>query len=129
MREWQFFPQNGALEFREGEERHSVGYLTPGLDTTGMGQLMVMLLNQHEKGKSRPVIRVVNDHGIGLAGADRNHMQDLRVYAEGGSVQVWVEVRAGAPSEVMQYLTPQEAMAFAKAFERAAIEALRQATP
>lgn len=67
--------------------------------------------------------RIVNDIGLGLAGADNEKLKDLRVYVEAGRVQVWSEHKDG--SEAMQYLTPVEAMAFAKAFERCAIAALK----
>lgn len=68
--------------------------------------------------------RILNDIGLGLAGAENEKLKDLRVYVESGSVQVWSEHKDG--SEAMQYLTPIEAMAFAKAFERCAIAALKE---
>lgn len=68
--------------------------------------------------------RIVNDIGLGLAGADNEKLKDLRVYVENGGVQVWSEHRDG--SEALQYLSPVEAMAFAKAFERCAIQALKE---
>jgi hypothetical protein len=75
--------------------------------------------------------RRVNDIGAGKAGVGNERMRDFRVYVEDGLVRVWVEVadfasRGDTSVEVMQYLTADEAMFFAKAFERCAIEALRQ---
>lgn len=70
--------------------------------------------------------RVVNDIGCGLlAPGAADHVRDLRVFEESGSVQVWVETDGGGINEIFQYLTPVEAMAFAKAFERCAIVALK----
>lgn len=74
--------------------------------------------------------RDINDRGIGFAGIDKELIRDIRVYDEGGRVQVWVEVMIGKENETreaMQYMTAEEAMAFAKAFERCAIQALRDA--
>lgn len=73
-------------------------------------------------------IRQINDSGIGLWGFEGEKLRDIRVYAENGSVQLWVEVGQGdSIEEAMQYLTPSEAMAFAKAFERCAVQALKGA--
>ena len=69
--------------------------------------------------------RTVNDIGLGMAGMPREKMVDFRVYEESGSIQVWCEIAPGSPSEILQYLTPEEAMAFSKAFERCAIAALK----
>ena len=74
--------------------------------------------------------RRVNEIGAGKVGVANERMRDFRVYVENGSVQIWVEVsdypsRGGDSIEVMQYLTAEEAMFFAKAFERCAIEALK----
>lgn len=76
-------------------------------------------------------VRRVNEIGAGFKGIDNERMKDLRIYEESGSVQIWVEVadfqsRGGNTIEVMQYLTPSEAMAFARAFERCEIEALKK---
>lgn len=62
--------------------------------------------------------------GLKLVGAENERLQSFGVWMDGGSLQVWVSVR-GSDIEVMQYLTPGEAMAFAKAFERCAIAALK----
>jgi hypothetical protein len=74
--------------------------------------------------------RRINAIGIGFAGIDTELINDIRVYPEGGSVQIWVEIhqRDNWPQthEAMQYLSPEEAMAFAKAFERCAIQALKE---
>ena len=67
-------------------------------------------------------LRVVNDIGCGLSGAPGNFIKDFRVYEESGSVQVWFETEQ---REYLQYLSASEAMAFAAAFERCAIAALR----
>jgi hypothetical protein len=70
--------------------------------------------------------RVVNDIGCGLlAPGAADHVRGLRVFEEGGSVQVWVETDSAGINDVLQYLTPAEAMVFAKAFERCAIAALK----
>ena len=68
-------------------------------------------------------LRFVNDTGLGLLGAEKEKVKDLRVYEENGSIQIWIET---ADIEVMQYLTPQEAMTFALAFERLAMIALKK---
>jgi hypothetical protein len=78
--------------------------------------------------------RVVNGLGIGYAGLEGERVRDIRIYNEGGAVQFWVEVagfglmnnEAEIAYEAMQYLTPEEAMAVAKALERCAIQALRE---
>lgn len=68
-----------------------------------------------------PILREFNG-GIGLKGDDTDRMKDISVFADGKRVSIWVEADK---FEVVQYLTPQEAMAFSKAFERAAIQALK----
>ena len=68
-------------------------------------------------------LRFVNDTGLGLLGTEKEKVKDLRVYEENGSIQIWIET---ADIEVMQYLTPQEAMTFALAFERLATIALKK---
>lgn len=75
-------------------------------------------------------VRRVNEVGAGKAGIGYERLKDFRVYPESGKVQVWIEVRdfpsrGGDVIEVLQYLTAEEAMAFAKAFERCAIQALK----
>jgi len=73
--------------------------------------------------------RVLNEIGIGLAAANSTEfVRDIRVYEEGGSVQIWFEIELPRTGnrEFLQYLTPTQAMAFAKAFERCAIEALKK---
>lgn len=67
-------------------------------------------------------LRTINDIGIGFKGAGNEHVRDIRVYPEGGIVQVWIEARG---QESMAYMTADEAMSFAKAFERCAIQALK----
>lgn len=68
-------------------------------------------------------LRFVNETGLGLKGAENEKVQDIRVIEEHGSVQLWFETR---DIEVFQYLTPQEAMTFALAFERLAVLALKK---
>jgi hypothetical protein len=74
--------------------------------------------------------RRVNDTGIGVAGRPGEHLRDIRFYQDGGSIQLWVEVRAPKDSasetvEVLQYLSPPEAMAISKTLERLAIQAFK----
>jgi hypothetical protein len=69
-------------------------------------------------------VRTVNDIGAGLAGGANERLVDIRVYEESGSVRVEVETDASGINEVMQYLSPIEAMKFAQAFKRCAIAAL-----
>jgi hypothetical protein len=69
--------------------------------------------------------RTINEIGCGLFGVGTERMKDFRVYEEGGAVQVWVDHEEGGVTNLLQYLTPIEAMAFAKAFERCAIAALK----
>jgi hypothetical protein len=72
--------------------------------------------------------RVVNDIGIGFSGIDQELVKDIRVYPESGRVQFWIELYergfSGRTHEAMQYLSPEEAMAFSKALKRCAIKAL-----
>ena len=71
-----------------------------------------------------PRTRVVNDIGLGMTGFGDERMADIRVYHEDGRVQVWVETDGSGITEVMQYLTADEAMAFSRAFRRCAIAAM-----
>lgn len=57
--------------------------------------------------------RRINGVGIGIKGLPGERMQDLRIFPENESVQVWAEVNG---SEVLQYLTPKQAVQFAWAF-------------
>lgn len=66
--------------------------------------------------------RAINGTGIGFLGRGNEKMKDIRVYHESGSVQLWVDF---LDTSVMQYLSPEEAKAFAKAFKRCAVEAAR----
>ena len=66
--------------------------------------------------------RRVNGHGLGIAARHSGEwVKDFRVYSEGGDVQVWVD--AGRPGEIMQWLTPKQALQFALAFARSAVVA------
>jgi hypothetical protein len=70
--------------------------------------------------------RVVNEIGLGLQGDEGERMKGIRVFESEGAVEVWVEVEAAGESrEVLQYLSPIEAMKFSQAFERCAIAALK----
>lgn len=66
----------------------------------------------------------VNDIGLRLTGVATEHMKLFQVYEESGTVIVETEL-ANNRSNAIQYLSPEEAMAFAKAFERCAITALK----
>ena len=53
-------------------------------------------------------------------------LKSVKFYPENGSVLIWAETGEGDDRcEGLQYLTPQEAMRFAKAMEASAIEALK----
>lgn len=53
-------------------------------------------------------------------------LKSIKFYSENGRVLVWAETGEGADRhEGLQYLSPQEAMSFAKAMEASAIEALK----
>jgi hypothetical protein len=71
-----------------------------------------------------PGRKVESCNGIGahFAGVGNERMKALRVFEESGSVHVAVNIDG---SEGLQYLDPMQAMAFAKAFERCAIAALK----
>lgn len=76
-------------------------------------------------------IRVINDIGIGFRGGKEDWIQDIRIYEESGSVQFWVEVkdrRSENTMEALQYLSAQQAMAFANALKRCAIRAMENST-
>lgn len=70
-----------------------------------------------------------NDHGTGWKSpADLAHrFSELRVYAEGGHVQVWAEFRLVTPQqnpEALQYLEPWEAVRIGLGFIRCAFWAV-----
>lgn len=69
-------------------------------------------------------LRPVNTTGLGIKGEERDKIQDIRVFHENGSVQLWVELHGA--EEYLQYLSPEEAMILAKALDRLAIEAFRE---
>ena len=75
-------------------------------------------------------VRRVNEIGAGFKGIGCERMKDFVIFEEGGRVLVRVEVPIlgddEQTTEVLQYLTAEEAMFFAKAFERCAIEALKK---
>ena len=65
--------------------------------------------------------------------AEMVHVKFLRVDQQSGTVELWIGLNKhtgrGAPDsidELVVYLTPQEAMAFGKAFSRCAIAAFRE---
>ncbi len=63
-------------------------------------------------------LRIVNDTGLGLKGAEKDRVQDIRLFEESGSIQLWFETK---DTQMFQYLTAEEAMAFAVVLERLAI--------
>jgi hypothetical protein len=66
--------------------------------------------------------------GISLVGKPNERLHRLVVYQDSDTVIVDARVvspRDQAIVEAIQYLTPIEAMAFARAFERCAVAALR----
>ena len=67
--------------------------------------------------------RVVNGIGIGFAGLDGERLRDIHIYTEYGKVMIGVNVD---DHEAIQYMSPEAAMSFAKAFERCAIAALKE---
>jgi hypothetical protein len=67
-------------------------------------------------------IREINGIGIGFAGTEAEKVRDIRIYPENSTVLMLIEMNG---QDGLQYLTPQEAMSFAKAFERCAIAALK----
>ena len=69
--------------------------------------------------------RAVNDIGLGMAAIGNERMRDFILYEESGSVIVRCDCHTDGIDEITQYLTPEEAMAFSKAFERCAIAALK----
>lgn len=68
-------------------------------------------------------VRTVNKIGLGLFGRPGEKMEDLMVYEENGSVHIWLTFEKG--KQIMQYLSPDEAMRFSQALDRCAIAALR----
>ena len=87
-------------------------------------------------------IQRVNDHGVRIRpGSDAERLRDVRVYAENGSVQLWVEVAiprgfsahilppgkgpADGTIEALQYLTPRQAVGIGLGFLRSAWQAWR----
>jgi hypothetical protein len=76
------------------------------------------------------ILRRINGHGIGIKSTEvRERLREVRIYAEHGSVQIHVEARpqGGAPViEVMQYLTPRQAIAVAFGLFRSAWVASRR---
>lgn len=72
-------------------------------------------------------ITKVNDVGIKITDPECM-IQEIKLYPEDGRVQVWATVGVGEETKTgLQYLSPTEAMTIAKALEKSAIEALRQA--
>lgn len=68
--------------------------------------------------------------GVDLASlAPVENIQRIRVQQENGAVTIWVTLGPKYQSridELVQYLSPSEAMALAKGLERCAIAALRE---
>lgn len=72
-------------------------------------------------------VHVLSGIGAHMPGIEKEKMKDISVLVESGSVHVWVKIqeRDDVVVEALQYLTAEEAMSFAKAFERCAIQALK----
>ena len=81
--------------------------------------------NKELKKKEIVTIESVNDIGLSI----RSHcrLPDIHFYTEYGSVLFWAttEDSDGIEHEALQYLTPEQAMKFAKAMENCAIQALK----
>ena len=67
-------------------------------------------------------LQKVNEIGLRFLSLETEKLQNFYIYPEGGQVLVWAQIN---DKEAMQYMKPHEAMAFAKAFERCAIQALK----
>lgn len=67
--------------------------------------------------------------GVYFPGLKGDRVKAIRISQDGGVVSVWFEFYlpdGRGEYEALQYLNPVEAMAFAKAFERCAIQALKE---
>lgn len=111
------------------DQKDVVAWLSRMRDVTPRGSrdeaCIDYLTHALQPGAQNARLQHVNDIGLKLVGAENERLQSFGVWMDGGSLQVWVSV-CGSDIEVMQYLTPGEAMAFAKAFERCAIAALKE---
>lgn len=64
------------------------------------------------------------NNGVGLFGDERDNIKDIRFWGEGAAILFWFELNDGR--EYLQYLTAREAMVFAQALDRLAIDTLRE---
>lgn len=72
-----------------------------------------------------------SEGGFSFVANSGEKLLGVRVFEARGRVEFWVEFSPDCrceQSETVQYLSPSEAMAFAKAFERCAIAALKNAS-
>lgn len=65
-----------------------------------------------------------DDGGLFLQASEDQRMRKIWVHPDGCRVVLQIEA-VNCPNDPAQYLTPVEAMAFARAFERCAIQALK----
>lgn len=65
-------------------------------------------------------------NGPGLKIDYGNKLKEITFYPEGSSVNMYVTINEGErDTEALMYLSPEDAMKFAKAMEASAIEALK----
>ena len=108
-------------------ELQCCGIIGP-IDLTAVAEGVAHEIMMPDKSRVTPL----NDIGAHILGIDEELVRYFGVCTEGGSVLVKVKVaERGYPlankiHEAIQYLTPADAMKFAKAFERCAIEALKE---
>lgn len=73
------------------------------------------------------IVEPVNDIGLRIASECR--LPEIKFYVESGRVLFWAttkDISSSKEVEAMQYLTPENAMKFAKAMEKCAIKALKE---
>ena len=70
----------------------------------------------------------VNESGFSLKDDDPNvYVKELKAYEESGAVLFWISIRGKKDEEeIMQYLTPEEAMKIAASLRNCAIQALEK---
>ena len=75
--------------------------------------------------KEIKTIEALNDTGLRIASDCK--LPEIKFYEENGAVLFWATIKENGEEEVeaLQYLTPEEAMKFAKAMEECAIKALK----
>jgi hypothetical protein len=80
--------------------------------------------------KPQRTLTSLPEGGAVLRGAEGEHVRELSVTLEGAQIEIWIKVtKLGEPAEFVQYLTPEQAMSFSKAFRRLAIEAFEKQSP